>query len=160
MNRIIVLLSALAVAAVAGCKPAGAPSGSEGSVPSAGGDWLTSLPQALAQAGQEKKLVLVDFNGSDWCPPCMQLKKDVFSSAEFRAFARQNLVLVDVDFPQRKAQSAELKAANEALSKQFKIEGFPTILVLDASGKELNRDVGYDGEGAAAYVARLSKLRN
>src|ERR1051325_3693222 len=128
-------------------------------VSAAEGDWLNSLPKALEHAKKEKKLVLLDFNGSDWCPPCIKLKKDVFGSADFKKFAKDNLVLVDVDFPRRKAQPADIKAANDALSEKYKIEGFPTIIVLNADGKEVNREVGYDGESPKDYVGKLKKLK-
>src|SRR5712692_1191148 len=89
-------------------------------------EWLTSVPKAIEKAKTEKKLVLLDFTGSDWCPPCKALKKNVLSSPEFEKFAKDNLVLVEVDFPRSKPQTEELKKANEALSKKFKIEGYPT----------------------------------
>src|SRR5206468_351595 len=91
--------------------------------------WLTNVPKALDQAKKDKKLVLLDFNGSDWCPPCIKLRKDIFGSSEFKKFAKDNLVLVDLDFPRRKTQPADIKSANEALSEKYKIEGFPTIIV-------------------------------
>src|SRR3569832_1471027 len=110
------------------------------------GAWTTDLSKAQTKAKAEKKLVLMDFNGSDWCPPCKALRKTVLNSAEFNRFAKDNLVLVDVDFPQHKQQTEELKKANKALSEKFHIEGFPTIIVLNADGKELKKVVGYDGQ--------------
>ncbi|MEN9575875.1 MAG: hypothetical protein RL514_3730 [Verrucomicrobiota bacterium] len=121
--------------------------------------WLTDLPKALEQAKAEKKLVLIDFTGSDWCPPCKNLHKTVLTAPEFVAFAKANLVLVDIDFPNSKPQSAELKAANKALAKQFGVTGYPTVVVLDASGKELFKKVGYGGTPAKTYVADLEKLK-
>src|SRR5947209_4624292 len=67
-------------------------------------DWLTDLPKALGKAKAEKKLVLMDFTGSDWCPPCKALHKNVLSSKEFEGYAQTNLVLVLVDFPRSKPQ--------------------------------------------------------
>ncbi|MCD6052677.1 MAG: thioredoxin [Verrucomicrobia bacterium] len=119
--------------------------------------WLTDYPKAQALAKEQKKAILMDFTGSDWCPPCMQLKKTVLSNAEFTKFAAEKLVLVEVDFPQEKKQSEELKKANAELEKKFKIDGYPTIIVVDAEGKELFRDSGYDGSSAKEYVAKLSK---
>ncbi|SRR6266508_2116221 len=125
-------------------------------------EWLTDLPQAKSQAKAENKLVLMDFTGSDWCPPCKQLKKNVFSSTEFATFAKANLVLVEVDFPKTKKeiekQSAELKKANEALSRKFDIEAFPTIVVLGPNGKQLSKEAGYDGSSAKDFVAKLEKF--
>lgn len=121
--------------------------------------WLTDLSRALGQAKKENKLVLLDFNGSDWCPPCMELKKKVFGSSEFKKYAKDNLVLVDVDFPKKKKQDAKLAASNEALMDKYKVESFPTILVVDASGKQIHREEGYDGETPMDYIAKLKKLK-
>lgn len=123
------------------------------------GEWLTDLAKAQAKAKAEKKLVLLDFTGSDWCPPCKNLHNTVLVSPEFTKFAKASLVLVEVDFPRTKKQSPELKAANAKLEEQFKIEGYPTVVVLDAGGKELFREVGYGGTPAKDYVAKLAKLK-
>lgn len=128
-------------------------------VNAAEGTWLTDLDKAQAKAKEEKKLVLMDFTGSDWCPPCKALHSKVLTSKEFVDFANQNLVLVVVDFPhQKKLPEAQTKA-NEELAKRFKIEGFPTIVVLDSTGKQLSKDVGYSGESPKDFVAKLQKLK-
>jgi len=126
---------------------------------SAAEGWLTDLAKAQAKAKSEKKMVLMDFNGSDWCPPCKALRKNVLSSPEFIQYSKQNLVLVDVDFPRHKTLTEELKKANEKLSEQYKIEGFPTVIVLSSDGKELTKKVGYDGESAKDFIAELEKLK-
>lgn len=123
------------------------------------GEWLTDLPKAQAKAKAEKKMVLMDFTGSDWCPPCKALHKNILTSAEFVQFARANLVLVELDFPRSKPQSDTLKKANESLSQKYGIEGYPTVIVLDAEGKQLSKEVGYDGMTAKDYVAKLEKLK-
>lgn len=123
------------------------------------GEWLTDFAKAQEKAKAEKKLVLLDFTGSDWCPPCKSLHKNVLISEEFAKFAKESLVLVEVDFPQGKAQSAALKASNKELAKKFGITGYPTIIVLDASGKEVFKKVGYSGASAKDYVADLAKLK-
>src|SRR5678816_1583667 len=92
--------------------------------------WLTDLPKAQAQAKKESKLVMLDFTGSDWCGWCIKLHKEVFSKPEFAKYAKENLVLVEVDFPRRKQQSEKKKKANQALQEKYKIEGYPTIIVL------------------------------
>ena len=85
------------------------------------------------------------------------LHKDVFATAEFGVYAKKNLVLVEVDFPQKKKQSAALKKANEALQKQFKIEGYPTLIVLDGDGKKLG-EVEFP-DNTKALIASLDKLK-
>lgn len=129
------------------------------SLAAADGEWLTDLPKAQGKAKAEGKLVLLDFTGSDWCPPCKSLHNTVLTSAEFTAFAKANLVLVEVDFPRSKKQTPELKAANAKLQEQYKIEGYPTVIVLDANGKEIFREVGFGGTPAKEYVAKLAKLK-
>src|SRR6266478_4278624 len=81
--------------------------------------WLTDLPKAQAKAKEEKKLVLMDFTGSDWCGFCIKLNKEVFSKPEFTEYAKKNLVLVEVDFPTKKELSAAQKKANAALKEKY-----------------------------------------
>lgn len=118
--------------------------------------WLTDLEAAKKQAAAEKKDILVDFTGSDWCGWCIRLKKEVFDQPEF-AEASKKFVLVELDFPRGKKQAPELKAKNEALSKQFAIAGFPTILLLDAQG-QVYAQTGYQEGGAKQYLAHLDTL--
>jgi len=123
------------------------------------GEWMTDLAKAQEKAKAEKKLVLVDFTGSDWCPPCKALHKNVFSSAEFKEFAAKNLVLVEVDFPRKKEQTEQVKKANRELAKKHDIDGYPTVIVFDSNGKQLDKKVGYSGASAKDYVAQLAKLK-
>jgi protein disulfide-isomerase len=121
----------------------------------AAADWQTDYARALEMAKSQKKRVLLDFTGSDWCGPCIELRKRVFSRPDFYAYAEKNLILVEVDYPQRKKQSAELKQQNEKLSRQYGIEdkGFPTIVLLDPEGRKVREFTGYDGETTAGLVA-------
>jgi thioredoxin-related protein len=123
------------------------------------GEWLTDLAKAQETAKAENKLVLIDFTGSDWCPPCKNLHKNVLMSDEFARFAKNKLVLVEIDFPRNKPQSPELKAANRALATKFGVKGYPTVVVLDSEGKEVFKKVGYGGTPAKDYVAELAKLK-
>jgi protein disulfide-isomerase len=121
----------------------------------AAADWQTDYAKALETAKAQNKKVLLDFTGSDWCGPCIQLNRRAFSRPEFRAYADKNLVLVEVDYPQGKRQSAELVKQNEKLSKQYGIDekGFPTVVLLDPGGKVVREFTGYDGETAADLIA-------
>jgi thioredoxin-related protein len=121
--------------------------------------WQTDLAKAQAQAKAEHKTVLLDFTGSDWCGWCIKFKKEALDTPEFQAYAAKNLVLVEVDFPHKKEQSVGLKKANHALEEQFKVDGFPTFVVLDAAGKEIGRQSGYDKGGAAAFIAKLEGFK-
>ena len=126
-----------------------------GSLASAG-EWLTDYAKAISQAKAENKQVLMDFTGSDWCGWCIKLDREVFEQKEFKEFADKNLVLLKLDFPRTKPQSAEEKAQNEKLSNQFKIQGFPTIVVLNPDGNKAG-ELGYTPGGPAAFLAELKK---
>ena len=119
--------------------------------------WLTSYPEALAAAKAGHKPVLVDFTGSDWCVWCMRLEKEVFSKPEFAAWAKDNVVLLKLDFPRNLPQSAAVKQMNAELAEKYKVEGFPTLLLLDETGKEKAR-TGYKRLPASAYVKHLENL--
>ena len=121
--------------------------------------WFTDLAKAQAKAKEEKKLVFMDFNGSDWCPPCILLRKNVLSTPEFVDYAKTNLVLVDVDFPRQKELPAAQKKANEALAEKHGIEVFPTVIVLNSDGKEVKRVTSYRGEDAKTIISVLDKLK-
>lgn len=121
--------------------------------------WLTSLPQAEAQARKEHKLVLMDFTGSDWCPACMELHKAVLTQPEFADYAAKNLVLVMVDFPAKKHLSKALQESNENLRATFNINGFPSLVLVDPNGKKVWDQVGYGGESPSELVSKLAAAR-
>ena len=118
--------------------------------------WLTDLDEGIKVAKAEKKAILVDFTGSDWCGWCIRLKKEVFDQKEFAA-ATKDFVLVELDYPQKKKQPAEEKAKNKALAEKFGIEGFPTIMLLDSNGVPFAQ-TGYEAGGPVKYLAHLAEL--
>ena len=122
--------------------------------------WKTDYTAALAQAAKENKMVLLDFTGSDWCGWCIKLHKDTFSKHEFKKFAEQSLVLVELDFPRGKAQIDELKRQNEELAEKFGVQGFPTLVLLDPQGKEAARNVGYLQGGPEAFIQWVEAAGN
>ena len=119
--------------------------------------WQTDYAQAMEQAKQEKKFVILDFTGSDWCAPCIKLRREVFGSPEFLAFAEKNLVCVELDFPRKKSLPAELASQNEYLQQKFKIREFPTVIVLNSDGKLLG-SLGYQGDAPTAWLRSLNQL--
>lgn len=119
--------------------------------------WSTDMSAALKQAQAEKKVVFVNFTGSDWCGWCIRLKQEVFDQPDFQQFAAENLVLVELDFPRRKQIPAALKKQNEKLAQQYQVEGFPTIFLINGAGKTLAK-AGYAAGGPRAYVEKLMKI--
>lgn len=121
--------------------------------------WSTDVPQAVAKAKADNKLVLLDFTGSDWCGWCIKFDKEALDTKEFQDYAAKNLVLVQLDFPHKTQQPAELKQANQALSQKYSIEGFPTFVVLNKDGKEIGRQVGYKEGGPKAFIAEIEGFK-
>lgn len=120
--------------------------------------WETDMEVAKKRAKDEKKEILVDFTGSDWCGWCIKLKKEVFDKPEFQEYAKKHLVMLELDFPRKKELPAKEKEQNEKLSQEFQVEGFPTILLLKASGKEIGR-TGYQEGGPVKYIEHLKELK-
>ena len=119
--------------------------------------WGTDFEHAQKLASESGKYMLLDFTGSDWCGWCIRLKDEVFSKKSFLAYAKEKLVLVQVDFPRKKAQSKELKEQNQALASKYGIRGYPTIIILSPKG-DFVQQTGYQAGGAEAYVEHLEEL--
>ena len=156
-GRIIALMAVVGLAGVAcGQKPAAAPTGASSKSVTAV-TWLTDFDAAKKMAAEKQLPILADFSGSDWCGWCIKLDKEVFEKQAFKTYAASNLVLFVADFPRHKAIPEALQKQNEALSKQYNIEGFPSVLLLDATGRVLAK-TGYEPGGAEKYVASLQAL--
>jgi protein disulfide-isomerase len=126
---------------------------------SAESGWLTDYKKAQQEAKAGNKLLLLDFTGSDWCGWCKKFDREVLSQPQFKDYARDNLVIVELDFPRAKPQTPELRKQNRELAQQYEMVGFPTIVVLSADGQKLWRYDGYFPDGPAAFIAQLQKLR-
>lgn len=119
--------------------------------------WHTSMRAAMAAARAEKKVILVNFTGSDWCPWCVRLHDEVFAQPPFMDYAARHLVLLTVDFPRKKWQTPQQKRENDELARRYRVEGFPTILLLDPAGRVIGR-TGYRKGGAIPYVDHLRAM--
>ncbi|MBI1367554.1 MAG: thioredoxin fold domain-containing protein [Planctomycetes bacterium] len=119
--------------------------------------WTESFADAQAQAQKTGKPILADFTGSDWCIWCKRLDKEVFSKEEFTTWAAEHVILLKLDFPQSKPQTAETKQQNHRLAKKYKIDGYPTVLLLDADGKVLGQ-TGYEKGGPKPWIANVEKM--
>ena len=103
-------------------------------------------------------MVLIEFTGSDWCPWCIKFDEDILSKGKFATYAENKLVLVLADFPNHGRQSPALKQANEGLGAKFRVNGYPTLVVLNSSGKEIGRQVRYLRGGPDAFIAELERF--
>ena len=121
--------------------------------------WLNDYTKAQQEATTNNKFLLLDFTGSDWCGWCKKFDKEILSQPQFKDYARENLVLVEVDFPRAKPQSVELRKQNQELAQQYQVQGFPTIVVLNGNGQKIWQYDGYFPGGPDAFIAQLEKLR-
>lgn len=121
------------------------------------GEWLTDYDAALRESASKGRPVLIDFTGSDWCGWCIKLDREVFATREFRDYAASRFVLLKLDFPRGKRQKAEEKAKNEALASKYGVEGFPTVLIVDSTGKVLKK-TGYVPGGPQAFIKQISDV--
>lgn len=116
--------------------------------------WTTDLNKAFEKAKTEKKSVLVEFTGSDWCPPCIAMRKNVFSTKEFVTAASKKHILVELDFPKGDPAMAE---KNQPFAEQYKIEGFPTVILFTSEGKEFTRFFASEFPKTADFLTHLDK---
>ncbi len=122
-----------------------------------GEGWEVDFKKASELAKKENKFMLLDFTGSDWCYYCKKLNKDVFIKQQFKDFTSQEMVLVEIDFPQKKLSDEQTKQNNLLLEK-YGVSGFPTIVILNPEGKEVDRHTGYRAGGVESYVDFLKKV--
>lgn len=124
------------------------------------GKWTMDLDAAKALAAEKKLPILLDFSGSDWCGWCKIMEESVFTKPEWADYAKDNLVMVLVDFPNDKSLVPEKYVErNSALQAEYGVQGFPTFVVLDADGKtELGRLGSGRDKTPASFRAELELL--
>jgi thioredoxin-related protein len=121
-------------------------------------EWLTDIALAKETATKENRMILLNFSGSDWCAPCIKMKRDVFESEVFKQYAEENLVLLRADFPRlKKNQPAKEQVQhNEALAEKYNSQGkFPFTVLLDAKGTEIQVWDGYSNQTPDDFVKQL-----
>jgi thioredoxin-related protein len=119
--------------------------------------WTSNYDKAVARAQAENKAILLDFTGSDWCPWCMKLKQEVFDSGQFKDYARDHLVLVEVDFPANDYRSQQVREQNNQLSKKYNIQGYPTVVILSKDQGRLGT-LGYMPGGPSVFLDHLRRI--
>ena len=119
------------------------------------GSWTEDYAKARRIALQQGRPLLLDFTGSDWCVWCHRLDDEVFAKDAFKEYAKDNLVLVKLDFPRKTKQPKEIATRNRALAERYGIRGFPTLIVLNPSGEQIGK-LGYVKGGPKAFLAKLT----
>lgn len=117
--------------------------------------WTENYQRARNDAKKYDLPMFLLFTGSDWCPPCKRLERDVLSSDEFRRFAGENLILVKLDFPRTRSSRSSTQIQNEQLKSEFRVSSFPTVVLIDVYGNQVARFGGYGGQSPSTYVDSL-----
>ncbi len=126
-------------------------------------NWGTNFEAAKIVASQKHQLILLNFSGSDWCGPCIRLKREVFGNGIFKNFADSNLVLVNADFPRNKKNelSKEQTRQNEILADRYNPKGrFPFTLLISPEGKVLKSFDGFPNESVDEFVDEIKSVCN
>ena len=114
-------------------------------------EWHTDMDEAIKISHKKNKPLMLFFTGSDWCGWCIKLQKEVFFKPEFEAWAKKNVVLVELDFPRRKQLSEKLRQQNASLQQTFQVRGYPTIYFVEAEKTGEGR-VNLNSLGKAGYM--------
>jgi thioredoxin-related protein len=126
--------------------------------------WQTDINKAMEISKKSKKPLLLFFTGSDWCGWCIRLQKEVLKTPEFAKWAKDNVVLVELDYPRRTPQQPEIQKQNQELQQTFAIQGFPTVWFVNASKKDgkINLEklgsTGYVAGGPSAWLAGADQI--
>ena len=119
--------------------------------------WLTQYSRAREHSQASGKPMLIYFSGLGWCYWCGKLDEEVFSAPEFERFAQENLILLNIDFPRKVAQTASIADKfNADLAGSFGITGVPSLVLVSPDGKTLGK-FGYRQGGAAVYIEAIEK---
>ena len=124
-------------------------------------EWITDFDQAREIAAKENKKIILVFQGSDWCAPCIKLEKEIFTTVEFNEFATDNFVMLKADFPRRKKNklSEVQQTKNENLAEMYNKRGhFPLVVVLNDKGIVLGTKA-YEKVKPLSYAKQLAALK-
>lgn len=117
-------------------------------------DWKTSFSESVQLSADSGKPILAFFTGSNWCGWCKVLNSQILETPMFVEWAKENVIMLELDFPTDYEQSQEIKDQNQQLQKMYGITGFPTIIVMDANGKPIIQ-LGYEDVSPSVYAAKI-----
>tara|TARA_R110002020_G_scaffold91560_2_gene222340 strand:+ start:87535 stop:87972 length:438 start_codon:yes stop_codon:yes gene_type:complete len=125
-------------------------------------EWRTDLAQAKKEAAQLKRPIVLVFQGSDWCAPCIKLEREIWGSEEFKMYSSSHFVMLKADFPRKTKNkpSPAQQEKNNALAERYNKKGiFPYVVILDSEGKVLGT-TGYKKMTPSAYISHLESFRH
>ena len=121
--------------------------------------WLRSYEEAVELSKQSGKPILADFTGSNWCGYCVKLKKEVFDTPQFKAWAAENVVLLELDYPRPNRQADWIIQQNNMLRQRYEIDSYPSVLILNSSGSVIGSQ-GYMKGGPERWIAVANNTVN
>ena len=113
--------------------------------------WLVKMEEAYELSKKTGKPIMANFTGSDWCGWCKRLTASVFSKDEFKKWADDNVILLELDYPKRKSIPQEIKTQNAQLQQAFNIRGYPTVWVFNLDKDEKTGKYSIEGLGKTGY---------
>ena len=120
--------------------------------------WMVSVEKAQEKALETGKPIMANFTGSDWCGWCKRLTANVFSKSEFKEWADDNVVLLELDFPRRTQLPKEIQQQNYSLQKAFKVSGYPTVWVFYLKENAETGQMNIDPVGRTGYKASVKEF--
>ena len=116
--------------------------------------WLTDVSQAIEQSKVSGNPIFVFFTGKEWCSWCKKLERQVLSKDSFINYAKENLVLLELDFPRGRRN---LPQKQIELARKFNIKGYPTVILMDSSTNKIAK-TGYEAMSPEQYVDHIKAL--
>ena len=123
-------------------------------------EWETDFEIAKQISSVENHPIILDFQGSDWCAPCIKLDREIWSSDEFKSYSKEHFVMLQADFPRKKINSLpdEQQQKNNQLAEKYNKQGyFPFVVILDKEGNVLG-EAGYEKMTPSAYIKKLESF--
>ncbi len=124
--------------------------------------WETNFEEAKKQASKNNENIVLVFQGSDWCAPCIKLDKEIWSTEAFKKLSQNHFIMLKADFPRKKANklSEEQTLQNSKLAEVYNHQGmFPLVVVLNKDGKVLGK-TGYEKSNPSDYFKKLTSFEN
>ena len=125
--------------------------------------WLINFEEAAKLSIKSGKPILANFTGSDWCGWCIRLNKEVFVTPEFKNWASENVILLELDYPRRVQQTDEIKKQNRELQQFFQVRGYPTLHIFNVvitDGKTQITSLGKMGYLAGGPTPWIASANN
>lgn len=125
--------------------------------------WLINFEEAAKLSIKSGKPILANFTGSDWCGWCIRLNREVFVTPEFKDWASENVILLELDYPRRQQQTDEIKKQNRELQQFFQVRGYPTLHIFNVvitDGKTQITSLGKMGYLAGGPTPWIASANN